>query len=168
MKIQIVYVSKTGNTAKLAKALAADLPVECELVDFSKQHPTLEADAYLVGFGVQRNACPFSILEWLETLNDKQIFLFATCGLAGMQEYQRKLESLIIPFLPDNCIYHGLSLSQGSISKEGYDYFLSCMLNPKDKQSIQRLDQLYRHSQGHPSQQDIDVISTSIRQKLSL
>jgi len=168
MKIQIVYFSKTGNTARLAQALANTLPAECRLVDISKEKPELDADVYLIGFGVYRGACPFLLLDWLEELEGKQILLFATGGLAALQDYRRKLESLVIPFLPDHCTYHGLHLCQGSISEEGYHYLKSILSNPQDERSVQRLEQLYRFSQNHPDQQDAEAVCAFVRQKLSL
>lgn len=167
MKIQIVYLSKTGNTAKLAHALVKVFPSDCELVDINLRQPSLDADIYLIGFGVQRGACPFVLLDWLEELEGKQILLFSTCGLAAFPEYRRKLESLIIPFLPDHCTYHGVYLCQGSISQAGFDYLKSCLNNPADGRSIQNLEQLYQDSQSHPNQQEIEALIDFVRQKLS-
>ncbi len=168
MNIQIVYYSKTGNTAKLAHTLSNALPANCRLIDISKELPTLDADAYLIGFGVQRGACPFVLLDWLEELQGKPILLFATGGLATFQDYRKKLESLVIPFLPDECQYHGLFLCQGRISEEGYDYFKSCLSNPADERAQQNLQQLYEFSQGHPNRQEIEEICHFVRSKLSL
>lgn len=168
MNVQIVYFSKTGNTAKLAHTLADTLPVKCRLVNVSKEQPTLDADVYLIGFPVQRGACPLVLLDWLEELEEKQILLFATGGLASFEEYHRRLNSLIIPFLPDTCCYHGLFLCQGSLSEEGYAYLKSNLSAPQDERSVQNLEKLYRYSQNHPDEHDIEAACQFVRQKLSL
>ena len=61
MKYEIVYISKSGCTKKVAQALAeAVSPQPCRLINFEMETPSDDADVYLVGFGVRRGACPNS------------------------------------------------------------------------------------------------------------
>jgi len=157
LNFEIVYLSKTGNTRKVAQALANALPAgSCRLVDFAHEEPSENADVYFIGFGVQRGACPYLLLEWLEELHGKKIMLFATGGLAAFQDYHKRIESIILPFLPEACEYLGMYLCEGKISQEGYAYLKSCLSNPDDSSSKQNLDKIYEHSQSHPDQQDLE------------
>lgn len=167
MKYQIVYSSNTGNTAKVAQALTSVLPAgQYEIVDFAKAQTVLDADVFLVGFGVRRGACPYSLLEWLEQQKGKKILLFATAGLAAFKEYGHKLESLIIPFLPDDCEYLGLYLCPGRISQEGYAYLKSCLADGNDAQSLKKLEDLYDYSQSHPDEQDLQAACRFVQETL--
>lgn len=157
MICEVVYFSKTGNTRKVAHALADAFPVgSCKLVDIALEKPSVHADIYLIGFGVHRGACPYLLLEWLEELHDKKIIFFATGGLAAFQDYHKRIESLILPFLPESCEYLGMYLCEGKISQEGYAYLKSCLSKPDDSSSLQNLNKIYEHSQTHPDQQDLE------------
>lgn len=168
MKYQIVYFSKSGNTRKLAQGLARILPAgQYRLVDLVQEEPDEDAEFYLVGFGVQRGACPFAVLDLLERLAGKKILLFATGGLAAFTEYHKKLEPLITAFLPDDCEYLGFHLSQGSISKAGYDYLQSCLTNADDQGAAKSLSRLYEYSQNHPDEKDIEEACRFVCERLN-
>lgn len=167
MKYEIVYFSKNGSTKKLAQSLTKYFPAgQCRLVDIAAEEPDQDAEVYLVGFGVQRGACPYLVLDWLENLKGKKVLLFATGGLAAFPEYHKKLETLVTSFLPDECEYLGFHLCQGRISQEGYAYLESCLSNPNDSSSAQTLKQLYAHSQNHPDASDIEKTWAFVRDHL--
>ena len=156
MKVQIVYFSKSGNTRKLAQALARVFPAtQCRLVDITQEEADTEADLYLVGFGIQRGACPYLILDWLENLNGKKVFIFATGGLAAFQDYCKKIETLATSFLPDECEYLGFYLCQGRISEEGYRYLESCLSTSNDSNAANNIRQLYYYSKNHPYESEL-------------
>lgn len=157
MKYEIVYVSKTGSTEKVASALAEALPRnQCRVVNFDNTKPSDDADVYLIGFGVNKGTCPYRLLAWMEELEGKKIMLFATGGLAAFQGYQRKLEAIVTSFLPEDCEFLGLFLCQGKITQEGYAYLESCLSDPNAPNSAKNLQQLYSYSQSHPDEQDLE------------
>jgi len=167
MKYEIVYLSKNGSTQKVAQALMQVFPSSsCKAVDFSKEKPSEDADVYLVGFGIQRGACPYALLEWIEELEEKKILLFATGALAAFSDYHHKLESIITPFLPEHCEYLGLHLCQGKITREAYAYLESCVSNKDD--ASQNLMRLYTYSQTHPDAQDLQSACKFVQTVLNL
>ncbi len=156
MKFEIVYSSKTGSTERVAHALAEMLSSnQCRVVNIDREKPSYDADAYLIGFGVRKGSCPFNVLEWMEELGGKKIMLFATCGLAILNGYQRKIETLVTSFLPEQCEYLGFFLCQGKITQEGYAYLEGYLTNPDGSSTRENLQQLYVYSQNHPDEQDL-------------
>ncbi|MBR4067002.1 MAG: hypothetical protein IKK08_00075 [Clostridia bacterium] len=156
MKYEIVYISTSGCTKKVAQALAeAVSPQPCRLINFEMETPSDDADVYLVGFCVRHGACPYALLEWMETLEDKKVMLFATGGLAAVDGYQKRIEAVAASFLSDSCEYLGMHLCQGEISPEGYTHFRSCLSDSGDEGALQNIRQLYAYSQGHPNTQEL-------------
>lgn len=167
MKYEIVYISKSGCTKKVAQALAeAVSPQPCRLVNFEMETPSDDADVYLVGFGVRRGACPYALLEWMEELDGKKVMLFATAGLAALDGYQGRIETVASSFLPDSCEYLGMYLCQGTISQEGYDYLRSRFASPDNETAMQNVKQLRAWSQGHPDAQELQDACTFLRNAL--
>ena len=78
--ILIVYDSKTGNTEKVAKALAEGAGERCVL---TRVEDAPEADAFAVvvaGYWVDRGAPNAKMKKYLETLHGKKVVLFQTLG----------------------------------------------------------------------------------------
>lgn len=78
--ILIVYDSKTGNTEKVAKALAEAAGARCVLAKVDEA-PSAEAFAVVVaGFWVDRGAPNAKMKKYLSTLHNKKLVLFQTLG----------------------------------------------------------------------------------------
>lgn len=78
--ILIVYDSKTGNTEKVAKALAEAAGARCILAKVDEA-PSAEAFALIVaGFWVDRSAPNAKMKKYLSTLHNKKLVLFQTLG----------------------------------------------------------------------------------------
>lgn len=78
--ILIVYDSKTGNTEKVAKALADGAGARCVLAKVDEA-PSAEAFAVIVaGFWVDRGAPNAKMKKYLSTLHNKKLVLFQTLG----------------------------------------------------------------------------------------
>ena len=82
MKYEVVYISQSGNTEKLAHGIADSLPHRDTFVtDLSCEEITGKADVYLVGFGMKKEAIPLKIMDVLETLEGKTILFFVTASI---------------------------------------------------------------------------------------
>ena len=63
MKYEIAYISGSGNNEKLAHGIADSLPQTDTIVtDLSCEEITKQADVYLIGFGMKREAIPLKIM----------------------------------------------------------------------------------------------------------
>lgn len=169
MKYQVVYESQSGNTKRLARAIAGCLPErDTELVDLDEQTPSRDADVYCVGFGVRHSTCSMKMLEFLELLNNKTVLLFATCGMNPTETYHDILERGIEPFLPENCDYRGLFLCQGSISDDGYAALKRRFEKMADEETLQRFDEFRLGTKGHPDDDDLENAMTFVEQALDV
>lgn len=78
--ILIVYDSKTGNTEKVAKALAEGAGERCVLTRV-EDAPAADAFAVVVaGYWVDRGAPNVKMKKYLENLHGKKVVLFQTLG----------------------------------------------------------------------------------------
>ena len=81
MKILIVYTSReTGNTRKVAEALAARLGPECELYPVADAPPPDRYDFIALGFGIYRSYPDCIMMDYMRTCRNKDIGLFMTLG----------------------------------------------------------------------------------------
>ena len=169
MKYQIVYESQSGNTAKVARAMANALPAEeTQLTDLKVQTPSRDGEIYCVGFGVRNSTCSMKLLEFLELLHGKTVLLFATCGLNPSEGYHDMLERSIVPFLPDDCDYRGFYLCQGSISDEGCAAIKHRLAQAGNEEALQRFDTFRAATFDHPSESDLEEAVEFMEQALDL
>lgn len=79
MKILVVYSTKTGNTKKVAEAVAQALP-GAELHDV-KTAPAPDAyDFIAMGFWVDKGGPNKEAADYMKTISGKQVFTFFTLG----------------------------------------------------------------------------------------
>ena len=169
MNYQVIYESQSGNTARLAKEIAACLPKEhTKLVDINAQKPTLDADVYCVGFCVHHSICSMRRVELLELLNGKVVLLFATCGMNPTQSYHDVLERNITPFLPDTCDYRGFFLCQGAINQDGFAALKRRFESNRDEETLQRFEEFRIDAHDHPSEKDFENARMFTKHVLSL
>jgi len=116
LKTQVLYVSGTGNTERIAEAIYREIP------GFSKDIKKLDscfekysADVYFIGFWANRGSASVEILDLLSDLHGKNIALFATCGMGKDREYYRKIENSVAAFIPDDNRYLGAFFCQGKM-----------------------------------------------------
>ncbi|MBO4647445.1 MAG: sirohydrochlorin cobaltochelatase [Lentisphaeria bacterium] len=82
MKILIVYTSReSGNTKKLAEALAAHFGSECELYDVAEAPAPDRYDFIALGFGVYHNYPDCIMIDYMRKCRNKDVGLFMTLGM---------------------------------------------------------------------------------------
>ena len=96
MKISIIYYTKTGNTKKIAQAIASVLKLKHDVRVMSIEEAT-ETDvitADIVGLGsgiyafdVSRKLTKF--INALKTVNNKKAFLFTTSGMGSLMFHKK-------------------------------------------------------------------------------
>lgn len=169
MKYQVIYESESGNTARLAKEIAACLPKgHTKLIDINKQNPTLDADVYCIGFCVHHSICSMKMVELLELLNGKIVLLFATCGMNPTRAYHDVLERTLELFLPENCDYRGFFLCQGAIDEDGFAALKRRFESNRDEETIQRFEEFRIDARDHPDERDFEEARTFVKHALSL
>lgn len=81
MKIKVIYNSKTGNTKKVAEAIAGAVGTSAEPISPSIRFHSL--DILFIGSGVYWGNLNGKTKEFIETLNSKQIKNVAIFGTFG-------------------------------------------------------------------------------------
>ena len=89
MKTLIVYSSKTGNTKKLADAVAQMIAGEKTLCPVSEAPDPAGYDLVALGFWLQAGKPDPKAAEYLAGIGDKKLFLFATHGAAADSAHAR-------------------------------------------------------------------------------
>ena len=79
MKALVVYSSRTGNTRKIAEAIAAVLP-GCELYPVESAPAPEGYDLVAVGYWVDKGMPDAQAKAYLETVRDAKVALFGTLG----------------------------------------------------------------------------------------
>ncbi len=167
MRYEIAYLSNTGNTAKLAKGLAAMLPrEETVLTDLSREEALGTSDLCFVGFGINREVIPMEIIEALERMEGKRILLFVTCGLEPTERYRASVERRLLPFLPDDCDYKGLFLCAGGFSEDMIETITRSLRKNPDNAQARTLYEAHKRSHGHPNEEDLDALWDFVQDSL--
>lgn len=112
MQYQISYFSPNGHGEKLVNAFCRMLPPDTYISNL-EEADTPCADVQLVGFdmgGTNLGAIPFKVIEYLEKLDGKVIFVFTTVPFVPNEAVEGRIHNSIIPFLPDECDFRGLYL----------------------------------------------------------
>lgn len=167
LNYEIAYYSLSGNTEKLAYGIAKRLPEnQAFLTNLQEEEVTLAADVYLVGFGINNGTVPLKVMDALDRLAGKKIFLFVTCGIEPSEEYKRLIERKIEPFLPDECDYCGILLCRGQIAEEVLSKIQRQFAQQPDDPAIKKMISESKLSEGHPDETDAENAVRFIREKL--
>ena len=90
MKTLVVYSSLTGNTKKVAQAVAAVLP-ECTLVSVEEAPTSVEAYGFVAaGYWVDRGMPDGRTRAWLEGVRNARLAFFGTLGAWPDSEHARE------------------------------------------------------------------------------
>lgn len=156
MKYEIAFLSRNGSAAQMARSIAGILPDrETRITDINLQKTPGEADVCLIVFELQREACPFAILDVIEKLEGRQILLFAASGFGAEDEYRVRIERQIVPFLPENCYYTGLCLFKGRLTSEDLRYIQEQAGERGGRINQEKVRAYYEDSQAYPDEEDV-------------
>jgi flavodoxin len=86
-KFLIVYCSKTGNTEKVAQALAQAAPERCDCCRVSEVGALKNYDVIFAGYWVDRGAPMKEMQDFLQQLHAKKVVLFQTLGAEPYSEH---------------------------------------------------------------------------------
>jgi len=168
MKYEIAYMSDSGNTAVLARAINSLLSAEdTNLTDLSIEDVSDRADVYFIGFDVIRDVIPLKVMDTLEYAEEKTVVLFATCGMEPTDAYKSSIERKILPFIPDGCDYKGLFLCVGQLPETMANNIKETLrLHPENAQA-KKLLECCQKSYGHPNNEDLENLQDFIWEALN-
>ena len=119
--------------------------------------------------GVSRlDAIPFKLLEYLEELDGKIIFLFATVPFQPNEAVRNKINNRVIPFLPDAGDYRRLYLCAAPLPESLVrDIRNVIAAQPDNTRAMHWLEQCEK-AKGHPDTEDIKKGCLFVRHVLEL
>ncbi|MDD2973283.1 MAG: flavodoxin family protein [Lachnospiraceae bacterium] len=155
MKYQVIYISKTGNTEKIAKKIFEVLPgMEKDIMRFDPGMEIGDADVVWVGFCVNRGTCSMDLLDYLSELHEKKIVLFGTCGMGSDASYYKRIMDEIVAWIPDDSECLGTFMCQGKMPMSIREKYESMLGNGNDGQ-LQALIRNFDEALLRPDKDDL-------------
>jgi flavodoxin len=155
MKSLIVYSSQTENTRKLAETIYKNMAGDKEMFPVEQAPSASGYDLIAVGFWLMGGKPDPKASEYLAKLGkEDRLFLFATHGAAAASDHVK------------NAVHHAISLTDDSDIAGVY----TCQgqVNPKVLEKVKQkaVPPVWikdaGHAQGHPDEQDLDVLKQII------
>lgn len=155
MKGLIVYSSLSGNTKKIAEAIA-EVAEDSELISVREFQSSMLAnfDLFYIGYWVDKGDCDAASLRLLAQLKDKRIALFGTLGAAEQTEYYDRVKRQVESHAAHSHIL-GHYLCQGAVGEAVIARYQSMLAeHPQDEHIKQQLAN-YENGNSHPDEQDL-------------
>lgn len=158
MSYAIVYSSRTGNTAMLARAVREALPQEdCRY--FGAPAPqALAADTVYVGFWTDKGTCDEPTARFLQSLTDQKVFLFGTAGFGGAPAYFQQILDRVKANLAPGVQVTGTYMCQGKMPQAVRDRYAAIEENPRRTAMLENFDQAL----SHPDQEDLARLQAAV------
>lgn len=155
MKGLIVYSSFSGNTKKIAEAIA-EVAEDSELISVKEFQPSMLAhfDLFYIGYWVDKGDCDAAALRVLDLLKEQRIVLFGTLGAAEQTDYYDMVKKRVEAHVANNHIL-GHFLCQGAVGEAVIARYQSMLAeHPEDEHRKQQLAN-YENGKSHPDEQDL-------------
>lgn len=154
MNTKVLYVSGTGNTAAVAKAIFQALPsASKDIQELEHAMGESSADCFFIGFWANCGSANVEVLDFLSELHGKKIALFGTCGMGNSPEYYAQIEHRVLAFLPEDNTFYGSFFCQGKMPIRVRDKYEQ-MLGGERQALVRQLIQNFDEALFHPSQED--------------
>ena len=153
MKILVAYSSVTGNTKKVAQAVADELK-DCDLLDI-KDVKNLDYDIIIVGTWIRRTTADPKAIEFIDNIKEKKVAFFFTLGAYPNSEYAgRCIKNINELFLKNNNILLGNFHCHGAVSPNVIE---RAMKRSKDDPhgSIEQRMKRWKDASTHPDENDL-------------
>ena len=168
MTYAIVYDSRTGNTKRLAQAVAETLPADGRLAFGNVGEvdgATLAAvDRVYVGFWTNRGDCTDEAAELLASLGGKEVFLFGTAGFGADETYFAGVTARVAVHVPESARIVGTFMCQGRMPRSVRDrYERTAEQNPAQAARMKQLIENFDEAAGHPNDDDLALLHAKVR-----
>lgn len=162
MKFLIAYSSRTGNTKKIAEALAKAAPKGSLLAKVEDKPNTEEYDVIFAGYWLDRGGPDSNAKEFLQSLKGKRIVLFETMGASPNSEHALTAFANAGASLSDDNSVIGAIAFQGAV-----DSALIEMMKKMPAGSPHHSAQMKattKEAAKHPNQEDLDRATTYMKE----
>lgn len=155
MKSLILYSSLSGNTEKVARAIASEIE-DAELLAVHEFHTQMAAnfDVFYLGYWVDKGDCDAKIKKVMEVLEKRRIVLFGTLGAAENTAYYDMVKARVEAHANNNDILAHF-LCQGKVNDSLIERYKEMLKkNPDDEHMIQQVAN-YEQGSLHPDEKDL-------------
>lgn len=154
MSYAIVYSSRTGNTALLAKTIREILEEE-DCVYFGPPAPqALAAETIYAGFWTDRGTCDEEMAQFLQSLTDQSVFLFGTAGFGGAPAYYDQILERVQANLKGSVRLLGRYMCQGQMPQAVRTRYEGMEDSPRRTAMLENFDRAL----GHPDAGDLEQL----------
>jgi flavodoxin len=154
MTMLIVYSSRTGNTKKIAEAIAAVMP-EAKLASIDTAPAPDDFDWVALGFWVNKGLPDNAMLRYMQTIRKSTVALFGTLGAWPNSEHAKKCiqrsEALLAAPEAGNTVL-GTFLCQGRVDPAVIS-LMQQQASPAHPMTEERKQRLLEAAK-HPDEQD--------------
>lgn len=163
MKHLIVYSSVTGNTKKVAEAIARTFDGTADLCPVEAAPPADGYDLVAVGFWVDRGTADQKAQAYLRSIHGKKVALFATLGAYPDSEHAAKsLQNAAALLAADNELI-GTFICQGKVTPRLLEKFKDLPAGHPHAMTPER-EARHREAAKHPDETDLRNAQAFIRE----
>lgn len=160
----IVYSSKTGNTKLLAETIQSVLPA-CQYCG-APCDSAREADILFVGFWTDKGQCDDSIAAFLESLENKKVFLFGTAGFGGDPAYFAQILDCVAKHLPSSVECIGSYMCQGKMPMTVRNRYMKMKETGTGIPNVDVLIANFDAALSHPDTADLELLKAAVEKAL--
>ncbi len=163
----VLYQSETGNTRKVAATIFSHLPGNSkDLIDITTNKTIPEAKLYFIGFCVHQGTCSIAVSDFLESLSNKQIALFGTCGMHEDMTYYSQIEKRVSAWIETDNIYLGTFLCQGRMPQQVRQKYMQMKLNGTANPQVDSWLRNFDEALPHPDSLDMEHAKVFVQKML--
>lgn len=167
MNYSIIYSSKTGNTAALAKTIQDHLTQTAPNFICLACTPVQDAapandDLTFIGFWTDKGSCDTGMQTYLQSLRGKRIFLFGTAGFGGSPDYFETILDHVKSHIDTSNTICGTFMCQGKMPvsvKQRYEQMLAA---DPDNVQMQQMLKNFEQAASHPDVSDLDALKAAM------
>ena len=163
----MVYSSKTGNTAMLAKEIERCLAEETCTYSGAPQAGAADGvELVFAGFWTDKGDCPPEMAEFLQSLRGKRLFLFGTAGFGGAPEYFEQILARVRRHVDASNTVVGAYLCQGKMPDSVRQRYEALQQTEPDK--ARPMLENFERALSHPDATDLQGLREQVEQTCNL
>lgn len=156
MQYEVLFVSKTGNTEEVAKAVYRGIPSRQKDIRRLERGTAVDiGETYFIGFWTNRGCCSIEVLDYISELHGKNIALFGTCGMGCETEYYKIIETQVKALIPDDNVYLGAFLCQGKMPMYVRNKYEELLKSGQNDDLALHMIHSFDEALLHPNQDDL-------------
>lgn len=155
MRIAVIYSSRTGNTRKVAEAVAEALPEDVRVCRVDDALDPADFELIFVGFWVDKGTADQDARNYMQKLSGQYVGLFATLGAYPDSDHAGQCIDRAMKLLP-SCIILDTFICQGAIDPKLIEWMK--MLPAEHSHSPSEAKRkLWREAERHPDDHDLEA-----------